>query len=251
MPRKAVSDETRCIADNRRGQRCNGEARPGMDVCEVHDPDRPRGSWCPPPDERRCTATATGGYSRPERKGERCERWATPGTTVCTHHGSKAPQVAKRAAQRRAEERARTMASTYGLPVEITPEKAILDEVCRTAGHVQWLEEQVHGLTQGELAWGITRVKEGGDDYGTTEEAVPHALLKLYQQERAHLVKVCAEAIRCGIEERRIQLAQSQGHLVADAIRKILDDLRLTPEQQARIAEIVPLRLRELTAASN
>ena len=192
-----------------------------------------------------------------KRQGEGCctrpAGWGTDhaGEGSCKLHGGSTPTVSKGALDRLHERQVREMADTYGLPVDTTPEQAILDEVRRTAGHVRWLEEQVHALTRGELTWGITKVKEGGDDAGVTEEAVPHALLRLYQAERAHLVKVCAEAIRCGIEERRVRLAESQGNLVAEALRRILEDLRLSPEQQARVAQVVPQRLRELTAATN
>jgi hypothetical protein len=72
--------------------------------------------------------------------------------------------------------------------------------------------------------------------------------LKLYREERAHLVKVCAEAIRCGIEERYVRLAESQGKLVADAVKAILGDLELTPEQKKLAINVVPLRLRQLSA---
>jgi hypothetical protein len=96
------------------------------------------------------------------------------------------------------------------------------------------------------LVWGRTKRKEGGEDWGETHEAGANAWLKLYQQERAHLVKVCSEAIRAGIEERRVKLAEAQGEQVAQAIRGILDDLRLTPEQISRVPDIVPKHLRAL-----
>jgi hypothetical protein len=92
--------------------------------------------------------------------------------------------------------------------------------------------------------WGVTKKKTGGEDFGTTEEAVPNIWLKLYQAERAHLVSVCAQAIKAGIEERRIRLAESQGELVAHAIRAILADLGLSAEQQALVPEVVPRHLR-------
>lgn len=138
------------------------------------------------------------------------------------------------------------MVDTYGLPVEITPEQAILAEVHRTAGHVAWLEQQVHEMSSRDLIWGVTRVKEGGDDRGTTEEAIPHAFLKLYREERAHLARVCADAIRAGIEDRRVKLAEAQGTMVANAIRAILADLKLTAAQQALVGTVVPQHLREL-----
>jgi hypothetical protein len=180
--------------------------------------------------------------------GEPCANWPMHGQTVCHAHGGKAKQNRKAAAERMADQAVRVLADTYGLPVETTPEQAILDEVQRTAGHVAWLEQQVHALTRGELVWGITKVKTGGDDGGVTEEAVPHALLRLYQEERKHLVTVCAAALRAGIEERRVKLAEQQGALVAQVIRAILGDLDLSLEQQARVPDVVPRHLRLLSA---
>ncbi|HWU23655.1 MAG TPA: hypothetical protein VN088_19105 [Nocardioides sp.] len=150
-----------------------------------------------------------------------------------------------------AEAKARELTVTYGLPVDTTPEQAILDEVQRTAGHVAWLAQQVQAMTKGELTWGLTKSKEGGDDRGETEEAVPPVLLRLYQEERKHLVVVCAAAMRAGIEERRVKLAEQQGALVAQVIRAVLGDLNLTADQQALVPVVVPARLRELLTTSS
>lgn len=194
-------------------------------------------------DRAKCTGHKSDG------SGEPCGNWPMHGQTVCHAHGGRARQNRKAAADRMAEQEVRDLAVTYGLPVETTPEQAILDEVQRTAGHVQWLEQQVRSMTKGELVWGMTKSKEGGDDAGTTEEAVPPVLLRLYQEERKHLVTVCAAAMRAGIEERRVKLAEQQGALVAQVIRAVLADLDLTSEQQARVPEVVPQHLRLLTAA--
>lgn len=239
MPRRPSFGDTLCngiwpIS----GKPCKCAARKGMETCPAHDPAGDQ-RIPPPPDEIRCTAAN-------KESGERCRNGHGPGGKVCGMHGGKARQVVAKAAKRTAAEKVKKMAATYGLPVEITPERAILAEVHRTAGHVAWLEHQVHALTEGELVWGITRVKEGGEDRGTTEEAVPHALLKLYQVERSHLAKVCADAIRVGIEARQVKLAEDQGAMVAQAIRAILDDLKLTAAQRAMVATVVPQHLRAL-----
>lgn len=147
-----------------------------------------------------------------------------------------------------AEDKARKAMATYGLPIETSPAEALLSEVHRTAGHVAWLAAKVAELEEHELTWGTTQIKTGGQDGGTTEAAEPHVWLKLYQEERKHLVRVCADAIRCGIEERRVKLAEAQGTLVAGLIRSILADLNLTAEQLALVSEVVPRRLRELAA---
>lgn len=153
--------------------------------------------------------------------GEPCKKSARIGQDVCNHHGGNSPQ-AKAAAERRiAEERAKAAVKTYGLKIETTATEALLEEVKWTAGHVQWLREKVQEFEAKALVWGQTRKKIGGDDWGHTEEAKPNAFLALYQSERTHLVKVCAEAIRAGIEERRVRLAEQQGELIATVIRDI------------------------------
>jgi hypothetical protein len=201
--------------------------------------------------KRRC-------WGRSKKTGKQCGVMAMTGQNVCNRHGGSAPQSIRAGENRAAEERARKLVETYGRKIETTATEALLDEVQWTAGHVAWLRERVQeieseAMTAGAdrehpLVWGVTREKSGGEDRGTTEEAAPSIWLKLYQQERTHLVKVCAEAIKAGIEERRVRLAEAQGALIAQAIRAILGDLQLTPEQQARVPEVVPRHLRALAS---
>lgn len=178
--------------------------------------------------------------------GEPCGNWPIHGATVCRSHGGAAPHVKAAAAQRVAEDKARALVATYGVPVETTATDALLKEVQWTAGHVEWLRERVRELEAEQLVWGKTQSKTGGQDWGETEAAVPNVWLKLYNDERAHLVRVCSEAIRAGIEERRVRLAEQQGELVAQVIRRILGDLDLTDEQQARVPDVAARHLRAL-----
>lgn len=176
--------------------------------------------------------------------------WGTDhvGEGPCKLHGGSTRSVAKGSRLRLVERKARVVMETYGLPIETSPADALLAEVHRTAGHVAWLQQRVAELEERDVVWGTTQIKTGGEDGGTTEAAEPNVWVRLYQAERAHLVKVSSEAIRCGIEERRVKLAESQGALVADVIRAILGDLHLSTEQQALVSEVVPRRLRELAA---
>lgn len=242
-PPPPPTPEQRCAAVKTDGTVCLKWPIYGSEFCLNHDPDRVNS-------ERRCTATATGGTTRPARKGERCDAFAMHDQNVCAAHGGRAPQNLSEAKRRGGQRRAAELMLAYGRKIETTPTDALLEEVQWTAGHVAWLRERVGELEQNEMVWNKTRAKEGGHDSGITEEAAPHMWLKLYQQERAHLVKVCGEAIRCGIEERRVRLAESQGVLVAQMIRAILGDLDLSPEQAARVPEVVPRHLRALSNAS-
>ncbi|QDG63224.1 hypothetical protein [Pseudarthrobacter sp. NIBRBAC000502771] len=141
---------------------------------------------------------------------------------------------------------------TLGLPVDVDPGKALLDEIHWTAGHVAWLREKVQELQSEDLVWGKEKHEDGVGPQGlvdvTTEKAGPSVWYELYLKERDHLAKVCALALRAGIEERKVKLAESQGALVADVIRRILNAVALTPEQQILVPEVVPRELRALAS---
>lgn len=197
-------------------------------------------------------------WGRSKKTGAQCGRPSRPGQHVCRFHGGNAPQNIAKAQERLTEEKARKLVETYGVRVNTTATDALLEEVQWTAGHVQWLRQRVQEIESGTvsgadgehpLVWGKTKAKQGGEDWGQTEEAVPSVWLRLYQDERDRLVRVCSAAIKAGIEERRVQLAEQQGALVAQAVRAILGDLQLTPEQQARVPEVVPRHLRALAGA--
>lgn len=226
------------------------------------------------------------------KKTDPCGLSPVPGATRCGRHGGKAPQVQAAAARRVAEADAKEQmvkaVRTLGLPIDIDPGKALLDEIHWTAGHVAWLRDKVQeletvgNLTRGtedkvtwskdgdeefnagsdessnpnahSLVWGQTeyRDKTGGDDAGQTvvEQAGINIWYQLYLKEREHLAKVCSLALRAGIEERKVKLAESQGLLVADVIRRILGALGLTPEQMLLVPEIVPRELRALASGT-
>jgi hypothetical protein len=176
--------------------------------------------------------------------------WGTdhPGVGACKLHGGAMPNH-RIAAQREIAARA---VVTYGLPREVDPRDALLEEVHRTAGAVDWLRGQVEALDTDAVTWGITeeRSSTGKDGDSTTQAAAVNVWVQLYQQERKHLVDVCKAAISAGIEERRVRLAEQQGALLAGVIRGILGDLDLTPAQAARVSEVVPRHLRAMAEAA-
>jgi hypothetical protein len=53
-------------------------------------------------------------------------------------------------------------------------------------------------------------------------------------------------AMKSGISERLVQLAEQMGEMLAPFITGVLDDLKLTPEQKRRAPEIVRTRLTAL-----
>jgi hypothetical protein len=213
-----------------------------------------------------------------KRTGRPCTNPPMHGQTVCKMHGGNARQNRAAGARRKAEAEAAKAVATLGLPVDISPTEALLEEVRWTAGHVAWLRGKVQELTtevdtivepeedDGErelmsrhpnharhgLVWGTKQVtdKRSGQEPGidTVEAAAPSIWYELYARERAHLVKVCEAAIKAGVEERRVRLAESQGQLVAMVIGRILDALQLSPAQLELVPVIVPRELRAIAA---
>ena len=131
--------------------------------------------------------------------GAPCKAYAMQGGTVCRVHGGTAQQVRQRAAARAAEEKAERAVVTYGLPREIDPAAALLEEVHRTAGHVAWLAAKIRELDDDDLTWGVTQETEKtatlvpGTD--TKSAARPSVWLELYHRERKHLVRVSKAAM--------------------------------------------------------
>ena len=196
---------------------------------------------------KRCSATS-------KQTGQQCGNWAIPGLEVCRIHGG-ATKRAKGKASRVLETTAAAQATQQlGLKIDTTPQQALLDEVQRAAGMVAYYGQRVAELAEedpNKLVHGVTRIEQReGFQAGTVRVAEPavNVWLKLWNEERDRLTRVAAAAIKAGIEERRVQLAEQQGALIADAIRRILDRLNLTPEQLTLVGTVVPEELRALTA---
>ena len=146
-----------------------------------------------------------------------CRQWAGAGTTHkkigrCDRHGG-ATATHLRHAQK---QWAAAAVLKFGLPRKIDPHTALLEEVHRTAGRVAFWEDWARGQNPADLVWGMTVQQEGdGKLVGSFKqyEAAPSVILKLEAEERKHLVRVCAEAIRCGIEERAVKVAEQEGQV--------------------------------------
>ena len=187
------------------------------------------------------------------RSGSPCRKpagWGTDhvGHGPCRLHGGATSAHRTAASKAIAAEAVKT----YGLPREVDPRDALLEEVHRTAGAVDWLRGQVEALAPDAVTWGVTEAKKstGKDGDSVTQAAAVNVWVQLYQAERKHFVDVCQAAIRAGIEERHVKIAEQQGALLASAIRGILGDLDLTPAQATRVSEVVPRHLRAMAEAA-
>ena len=217
--RDGISTCRRCAAQQVKSQ--PDWTRDGADPAAARTGSRGRPGMDNLP-RQTCTALA-------KSTGQRCRSNPIKGGTVCIKHGGAAPQVRAKANRRLQEAEAALAVQVLGGRRDITPTEALLEEVQWTAGHVAWLRERLH-----EQA---------------TDDLTSSPWYTLYLKERDHLVVATAAALRAGVEERRVQLAEHQGSLLASAITRILDALHLTPTQAELVPTVVPQILRQIGAS--
>jgi hypothetical protein len=179
------------------------------------------------------------------KRGAVCNKpagWGTPyGHGRCRLHGGATPTHVK-AAHRREAERAIT---TLGLPRDVEPHQALLEEVHRAAGHVAWLAQVISKLERNQVVHGITRTVQLPDGSRTVEaRAAISVWVKLYQEERDRLVRVAKAAIDAGVAEQQVRLTEAQAQQLAQVIRAILTDLGHDLADE-HVREVVRLRLIE------
>ena len=171
------------------------------------------------------------------------------GYGMCKRHGGTSANHRKHALKLLAAdqaERARVAVATLGLARDVGPLEALIEEVQRTAGHVEWLGGRLACLDANTLAGGPTGTGShiGVELAALSKEAawplptVPQPAdgtfaswwIQLYQRERAHLVRVCSTAVLCGAAERQIHIAKAQGRLIARVLLGVLSDLGVAHE---------------------
>lgn len=178
-----------------------------------------------------------------------CGRRAGAGTDHkgygrCSRHGG-STTLANRGAQ---TEAARNAVTVYGLPKKVDPHQALMEELERTSGHVSWLflkVQEVGADDENDLVGPVGQ--EGPSESGGWHHAgvEPSIWLKLYQDERKHLIQTAKICIAAGIEERKVRIAESQGALLAGALQRMVE--RLGVADHPELAKIVREELTSLS----
>ena len=196
-------------------------------------------------DSRRCTAKS-------KQSGDRCKRAAIIGGTVCKIHGGGIPAV-KAAAERNAEmAAARRQLLALGEPEQVDPAEALLHLISWKYGEVKWLRQRVQSLPGDELTWGTAQTEKGITAEGpidkVTEKASPSVWWALLRQAEDQLALYAERALRAGLEERRVRMAEQQGNMVHTIMMAIFHRLDLTPSQWETVQTVAPQELRRLAA---
>lgn len=138
-------------------------------------------------------------------------------------------------------------AQFFGKQVAVDPHTALLEEISRTASVVEWLNDQLQKLRDsGKSDEDILAQKTFQSGFR------PSVWMELYQTERDHLVRTCIAAIKAGVAERKVQIAERQGQLIASMMFAFIHDLELglTPDQIMSAPRLIRKHLMALPMAS-
>lgn len=212
------------------------------DISEV--PDRPPCT--------KCGQVHNGCTAHKRHTGAPCGNVPRLGSNVCYYHGGKNPLVMK-AADRRVTEakwRAKVTQMLTGDGIEVEqrhPIDVLLQAVWRSSAAAEIYGQLVATLDLPQEGADMfeTVIGADGESYGIKRfdqlvglnkdnETTAHIFLRLWNEERDRSVRYAAEALKAGVAERMVQLAESQSKMMVDIIRSILDDPELGLSDETR-----------------
>jgi len=188
---------------------------------------------------------------RRDTRGKECHRPAGVGTDhygigPCSAHVGTAPGVANHHIKQKAVRDMTEQQFIFGQPINITPEEAIMQELHRTAGIVNWLEGKLNQQSDNAQS------DDGITAYHPKTGVKQSVWMDMYQNERDRLAQVAKTAASMGIAQRQIQIVEEQGRMLAAVITKLLNHptLELTPKQRVHAPDIIRQLLMELPSST-
>lgn len=231
----ATSDnapKTTCSGFNRSGTPCRNRPAEGMETCTYHAPP---GTVVTKKHQVMCKA-------RSRRTLEPCQRPAIPGGTVCRYHGGNSPAAREKALKRLAvieiDKAARKAVAFQGLePVE--------DPMEALSKHAQSL------MATSEALGAMVNNLEEVAGFSTTElgNEVPyiHGLMELFTRSQDKVSNVLATLVKLGYAERKVAVEEQQALIISGIIRRVINAIGLTDDQQRRANAIMAAEFRALS----
>lgn len=139
-----------------------------------------------------------------------------------------------------------------GMPLPVEPQDAILECIRIAAGEVAYASERIRDLEPDDAVAPVKRTLTRETDDGTVQEVrleapALHVWIQVRRQAMDRLVAYSLAALKAGVQERLVQIAEQQGMLLAQAIQGILRELGVQDRPEA--AQIVRKHL-QLVAGS-
>jgi hypothetical protein len=117
----------------------------------------------------------------------------------------------------------------FGARRDVHPADALLELVQWTAGEVDYWRQRVRLVEEADLTWGVTESvdKGAGEFTGTdvTSAAKPHIAYSMLVDASNRLEKYSTAALKAGVDERRVRLAEQQGTLLQGVLVAVLAEL--------------------------
>jgi hypothetical protein len=189
-----------------------------------------------------------------KRKGGRCALpagWGTshPGAGTCKLHGGATPQAQVAGLVMLARREQQIM----GAPLAIEPQDAILECIRISAGEVAYASQRISELELADAVAPVKRTLVRKTDDGSIQEIrldapALHIWIQVRRSAMDRLVQYSFAALKAGIEERRVRVAESQGALLAQAVQGILRELGV--DQRPEVAGVVRKHLTVLAGQS-
>ena len=154
------------------------------------------------------------------------------GVGRCKLHGGATP-THQRAAQR---EIARRECVSLGIPVEVDPGEALIRALWEASGNVEFYRAKVASM-------GIDLLATEHGPAGASKE-VPSPWVLLYNEERAMLRVIAVAAIKAGVEERRVRMAEADARELFAAVAGALEAAGLDTLQANMFRRELAERLR-------
>lgn len=228
-----------CRATTKLGKPCTSPGKYGG-YCGLRS-HLAQGGLQPEPDK---DGSLCGAYIK--LRGKTCDQPAGMGTShkgfgVCRFHGGLTKTHIKKAQKQMAAE----AVVTLGLPIKVSPEAALLQRVCASAGNVAYCEKVIRAMDPKDVVWSVTEKTFGGAasmPHGkfTVYSAAPNIWIDMYNTFTAQLVNVCKVAIQCGLQKRQVELAEQHGRLLLVVLEGVLREMGIktdSPKVQAILGE--------------
>lgn len=188
------------------------------------------------------------------RSGGNCHHeagWGTQhvGVGRCKLHGGAEPHAQVNGMVQLARREQQVM----GMPLAIEPQDAILECIRIAAGEVAYASERIAELSVVDAVAPVRRTLEresAEDSVQETREdgAATHIWITVRRQAMDRLVSYSLAALKAGIEERLVKVAEQQGMLLAQAIQGILAELGV--KDRPEVAGIVRKHLTLIAGAT-
>jgi hypothetical protein len=155
--------------------------------------------------------------------------WGTdhPGYGPCKLHGGSTPTHTTRAVRQMVEAELMTNTDGFGTKLNVGPDEALLNAIAEAAGNVECLRSHL--------------------DHPYTDDGRVSIRAGLYAEWLDRLVNYSQLALRTGIAERQVRIAERQGRHLAEVLNLALQDPSwgLAPGQQAVGRVVIARHLRE------